>query len=495
MPTSHPTTILIFGASGDLTRRKLIPALYNLYRKDRLPTGTRVIGFSRSEYSDQTFRTHLESGLKEFSPDTYKQDLWDTFAEKVTYEMGDLTEPEDYQRLIAVLDELEEEPTNHLYYLAIAPSLYKRAIANLGKAGLNKEKQREEGPWRHVVVEKPFGHDLQSSQDLNDTIHEVFHEKQVYRIDHYLGKDTAQNILFFRFANTIFEPVWNRNYVDNVQITVAESIDVGHRGEYYDKAGVLRDMFQNHLMQLLSLVAMEPPASFDANAIRNEKVKLLNAVRPIQIPDTVLAQYDGYCSTKGVAEGSRTPTFAALKLNVDNWRWKGVPFYLRSGKALKRKVTEITIEFQKPPHLMFGPTDSSDFSPNMLSLCIQPDEGTHLKFQAKVPDTEQDMRSVDMEFHYADVFDDINLPDAYEHLLLEALEGDPSLFTRHDSIEAAWKLIDPVIERWDDRSTGYLAAYQPGTWGPEEAAQLLDRHEREWRIGCGTHGKTITPML
>jgi glucose-6-phosphate 1-dehydrogenase len=240
---------------------------------------------------------------------------------------------------------------------------------------------------------------------------------------------------------------------------------------------------------------MEPPASFDANAIRNEKVKLLNAVRPIQIPDTVLAQYDGYCSTGGVAEGSRTPTFAALKLNVDNWRWKGVPFYLRSGKALKRKVTEITIEFQKPPHLMFGPTDSSDFSPNMLSLCIQPDEGTHLKFQAKVPDTEQDMRSVDMEFHYADVFDDISLPDAYEHLLLEALEGDPSLFTRHDSIEAAWKLIDPVIERWDDRSTGYLATYQPGTWGPEEADQLLNRHERVWRIGCGTHEKTITPMI
>ncbi|MGM0374970.1 MAG: glucose-6-phosphate dehydrogenase [Chloroflexota bacterium] len=494
MSTPYPTTILIFGASGDLTHRKLIPALYNLYRKDRLPKGTRVVGSSRSEFADREFRVHLEKGLQEFSADTYKKDLWEEFSQTVTYEAGDLTAPGDFERLLKTLDQLEDQPTNHLYYLAIGPSLYKEAIANLGKAGLHRENDGENGPWRHVVIEKPFGHDLQSAQALNEAIHEVFKEEQVYRIDHYLGKDTAQNILFFRFANTIFEPVWNRNYIDNVQITVAESIDVGHRGEYYDKAGVFRDMFQNHLIQLLSLVAMEPPASFDANAIRNEKVKLLNAVRPILIQDTVAAQYEGYCQTDGVAEGSRTPTFAALKMNVDNWRWKGVPFYLRSGKALKRKVTELTIEFQKPPHLMFGLTDASEFSPNMLSLCIQPDEGTHLKFQAKVPDTEQDMRSVDMEFHYADVFEDVTIPDAYEHLLLEALEGDPSLFTRHDSIEAAWRLIDPVIERWDDRNTGSIATYQPGTWGPQEAQDLLAEEGRVWRKGCGTHGKIITPL-
>ncbi len=493
MSYQQPATLVIFGASGDLTERKLIPALYNLYRKDRLPDSFQILGTARTQYSDAEFCQHLAEGLQEFSPDTYQADLWDEFSRHVHYETGDLTKTQDFQRLGQVLDDIESQPSNRLFYLAISPSLYEVTIQNVGKSGLNRELEGDNAPWRHIVIEKPFGHDLESAQKLNHAVHQVFEEEQVYRIDHYLGKDTAQNILFFRFANTIFEPIWNRNYVDNVQITVAESIDVGHRGDYYDNAGVLRDMFQNHLMQLLSLVAMEPPASFEAHAIRNEKVKLLNALRPIDIANTVAAQYDGYCATPGVAQDSRTPTYAALKLNVDNWRWKGVPFYLRSGKALSRKVTEITIEFVKPPHLMFGLSDASELSPNLLSLCIQPDEGTHLKFQVKLPDTEQDMRPVDMEFHYADVFEDVTIPDAYERLLQEALEGDPSLFTRNDSIEAAWRLIDPVIAGWNDRATGFLATYQPGSWGPEEATQLLSRDGRQWRIGCGAHG-SITPL-
>ena len=495
MTYQHPATLVIFGASGDLTERKLIPALYNLYRKERLPDTFRVLGSSRTEFTDDEFRAHLKESLQEFSPETYREELWQEFSENLSYQAGDLTRVEDFIRLGETLDKLEGQPSNRLFYLAIPPQFYEETILNLGKAELHREPDDPQGTWRHVVIEKPYGHDLASARALNKTVHRVYDEDQVYRIDHYLGKDTAQNILFFRFANTIFEPVWNRNYIDNVQITVSEKVDVAHRGNYYDNAGVLRDMFQNHLIQLLSLVAMEPPASFQARSIRNERVKLLNAVRPINIENTVAAQYDGYCGTPGVAEESRTPTYAALKMYIDNWRWKGVPFYLRSGKALQRKVTELTIEFVKPPHLMFGLSDASEFSSNMLSLCIQPDEGTHLKFQAKVPDTEQAMRSVDMEFHYADVFEGVTIPDAYERLLQEALEGDPSLFTRSDSIEAAWRLIDPVIAGWQDRSTGFLATYTPGSWGPEEARELLEKDGRVWRIGCGMHEDTITPLL
>jgi glucose-6-phosphate 1-dehydrogenase len=283
--------------------------------------------------------------------------------------------------------------------------------------------------------------------------------------------------------------------VDNVQITVAESVDVGHRAGYYDKAGILRDMFQNHLFQLLSLVAMEAPASFDADAIRNERVKLLRAVRTLKREDSVAGQYVGYCSAEGVEELSRTPTYAALKLLIDNWRWKGVPFYLRSGKSLKRKATEITIEFQKPPHLMFGMSDPDEITPNILSICIQPDEGIHLKFQAKEPDSEQNMRAVDMEFHYQDFFDGVKLPEAYERLLSEAIEGDPSLFTRSDGIETAWSIIDPLIQSWEDQTTDDLAVYDPGSWGPEEADELLDRDGNSWRMNCALHEDSIKPSM
>ncbi len=348
-------------------------------------------------------------------------------------------------------------------------------------------------PWTHVIVEKPFGRDLKTAQELNETIQQVFTEDQVYRIDHYLGKETAQNILFFRFANTIFEPIWNRRYIENIQITVAESLDVGHRAEYYDQAGILRDMFQNHLFQLLSLVAMEAPASFNADAIRDERVKLLRSIRPLKKDQSVAGQYIGYCSASGVQEYSRTPTYAAIKMYIDNWRWKGVPFYLRSGKSLKRKATEITIEFQKPPHLMFGLSEPDEITPNILSICIEPDEGIHLKFQAKEPDSEQNMQAVEMEFHYEKFFNQVSLPSAYERLLSEAIAGDPSLFTRSDGIETAWSIIDPLIEAWEDHRAEDLAVYDPGSWGPVEADQLLHQDGHAWRMNCGLHEDCIEP--
>ncbi|HEX6386919.1 MAG TPA: glucose-6-phosphate dehydrogenase [Anaerolineae bacterium] len=483
METTIPTTIVIFGATGDLTERKLIPALYNSYCKQRLPQEFYIVGYARRPWSDDKFRQHLYEGMAEFGPgeDIFDPDEWESFARRLRYVQGDLETEEDFENLRRFLSELEGGPANRLYYLAIAPRFFVPVIENLGAADMVRE---AEG-WRRIVIEKPFGHDLESAQELNEAVHAVFDEHQIYRIDHYLGKETAQNIHYFRFANTIFEPVWTRNYVDNVQITVMENVDVGHRAGYYDQAGVVRDMFQNHLLQLLSLVAMEPPASFEADAVRNEKVKLLSSIRPIDLSDTVRAQYQGYCETEGVAPGSQTPTFAVIKLFVDNWRWKDVPFYLRSGKALAAKNTEINIEFQKPPHLMFEHMVEEDFTPNILSLCIQPDEGIHLKLQAKVPDSRQ-MRSVDMEFHYRTSFKDNSLPDAYERLLLDAIRGDASLFTRSDGIEAAWRLVDPVIHGWEtEPDAPPLATYEPGSWGPAEAAELMARDCHVWRYGCG----------
>lgn len=482
--TCVPTTMVIIGASGDLTWRKLIPALYNNFKKNRLDECTNIVGFSRRPYSDQDFRLHLLEGVKSFTPDTFDEAVWERFAQKLHYFSGNLDVIDDFTRFGSYLQSMEAGCGNRIYYLAISPEYYVTAVENLGKAQMaSNESVGATDVWRRIVIEKPFGNDLASAQALNRAVHAVFDESQVYRIDHYLGKETAQNILFFRFANTIFEPIWNRRYIDHVQITVAETVDVGHRAGYYDTAGVVRDMFQNHLFQLLALVAMEPPSSFNAEAVRNEKFKILESVRPINLADTVRGQYAGFRELEGVAPGSQTPTFAAIKLNIDNWRWQGIPFYLRSGKVMPVKASEIIIEFQRPPHLMFRLPDDSKFTPNILSICIQPDEGIHLRFEAKLPDSSQEMRSVDMDFHYRTSFQG-TIPDAYERLLLDAFAGDASLFNRNDAIEACWRLVDPVNQGWEKTATPELKIYSPGSWGPPEADDLMARDGRHWRLGC-----------
>lgn len=480
MTAIKPTTLVIFGATGDLTRRKLMPALFNAYQKERLPENLHIIGSGRREWGDEKFRAEMQAGLREFA-DNYNEQDWNAFGPMLHYHQGNLDNPPDFVTLRQQLEALEEGAGNRLYYLAIAPNFFVPVIENLGAAGMAEQ---AEG-WRNLVIEKPFGTDLASAQALNEAVHAVFDESQIYRIDHYLGKETAQNILFFRFANTIYEPIWNRNYIDSVQITAAESVDVGTRAGYYDKAGILRDMFQNHILQLLTLVTMEPPAPFDATSLRNEKVKVLSAIRPIDLNQAIRAQYRGYLDAPGVAPNSQTPTYAALKVAIDNWRWQGVPFYLRSGKALAAKATEITIVFKRPPYRMFQAFENP--TPNILSICIQPDEGIHFQFDAKVPDQNQQMRTVDMSFHYKDSFPQNGLPDAYERLLLDAIQGDASLFARSDEIDNAWQLIDPILSSWENDQGLPVATYKPGTWGPKEADILLAQEGHIWRMGCGGH--------
>lgn len=493
---SAPATIVIFGASGDLTHRKLVPALHTLSCRQLLSERTHVIGVSRSEFSDDAFRDGLYDGIEEYSraassPGNVCQ-LWPDYASQYTYLAGDLSEIQTYHRLgeeLASLDEAYDAESrsglgsNVLFYLAVPPKVYPTIVDRLGEAGLN----RSEAGWRRIIVEKPFGHDLASAKELNDKLHSVFDESQIYRIDHYMGKETVQNIMSFRFANAIFEPIWNRNYIDHVQISVAESVGVGHRAAYYEHAGVLRDMFQNHLMQLLTLTALEPPVAFEADALRDEKAKILGAIP--RITDSVRGQYRAYRDEDEVARDSDTATYAALKLWVDNWRWRGVPFYLRSGKRLALKTTEIAIEFKAVPHLMFAGEQERDITPDVLSLCIQPNEGIHLRFQAKEPGAGMQTRPVTMEFHYAEHFGADALPDAYERLLLDALNGDASLFARADEIELAWSLIDPVLERWEGDEAPPLAFYESGTWGPSEADRLVVKDGRTWHQQCCTEGQ------
>ncbi len=473
------TTIIIFGASGDLTQRKLIPSLFNLFRKRRTPKKFRIVGFGGTEFSHEKFREHLHQGSKEFSGFEFTDEDWNIFCGNLYYQTGKYTEAGDFSKLANLLNELEkDEPgANRLFYMATPPTLFPSIVDNLNAT----DQLHENGGWRRVVLEKPFGTDLASAVELNKQVHKALHETQIYRIDHYLGKETVQNILFTRFANTIFEPIWNRNYIDHVQITVSEKVGLEHRAGFYDSVGVLRDMFQNHLLQLLTLVAMEPPASFSASHLRNEKVKVLSAIKPMTPEEvsanTVRAQYKGYRNEEKVNPKSTTPTYAALRLYINNWRWKGVPFYLRSGKNLSEKMTQIIIQFKEPPTTMFP---MQTMKPNMLVLYLQPDEGVHLRFEAKAPDTVNETRSVDMEFHYESAFGKSAIPESYERLLLDALQGDASLFTRADEVETAWSLIDPILQTWEKHQTPPLAVYKPGSWGPPEGYDLLARDGRRW---------------
>ncbi len=478
------TTIVIFGASGDLAKRKLVPALFTLAVKNRLDDNVRIVGASRSAMSDDQFRESMWDALQEFRDLKNRRNDWDRFARRLHYIPADISNPMDFVNMKEQLEELEGDssPANRLFYLSIAPSLYLGAILNLGATDL----AMEDTGWRRVVIEKPFGWDLESAQALNREVHQVFQEEQVYRIDHYLGKESVQNLLVLRFANAIFEPVWNRNYVDNIQITVAESVDVADRAAYYNESGVVRDMVQNHLLQLLAMVAMEPPSAADAESLRSKKVDVLKAIRRWETDDVskhaIRGQYKGYLDEKGVPAGSLTGTYVAMRLYVDNWRWRDVPFYLRTGKAMASKTSEIIVQFQSPPHLMFNDHMPDDLSPNILSVCLQPNEGTHLRFQAKVPDQGMAMRPVNMEFQYETAFRDQSIPEAYELLLEDALKGDASLFIRSDHIEEAWRIVEPLLN-WHEIRAPY--EYDRGSWGPQAADWLLAQDGRSWVLVCG----------
>ena len=477
------TSFVIFGASGDLTRRKLIPALYRAVLKDRLPGETRIIGVSRSKLDDEAYRARLQESTQQFARDDYADDAWAKFAANVHYLPGDITKPEDFTELKAFLDKLDGGKGARIFYLATMPSLYEIALENLGASGLSDESA---GEPRRVVIEKPFGTDRSSAIALNKSVHKVFAEHQVYRIDHYLGKETVQNLLVLRFANSIFEPVWNRNFIDHVQITVAEEVVVGSRGSYYDNAGVLRDMFQNHLLQLMTITAMEAPSHYEADAVRYEKVKVLEATRPLSGADfatqTLRGQYDGYLKEEGVPDDSQTATFAAIKLMVDNWRWQGVPFFLRSGKGMSCRTTQIVVQFRRPPQVLFG-NKSSAFEGNRLVIQIQPAEGIQLHFQTKVPDAGMNLRMTELDFDFRREFPKAP-PDAYQRLLQDVAAGDASLFARSDEVELAWGVIDPIIEAWKSPAAPPLLTYQPGLWGPLESTEWMRGHGEEWFDVC-----------
>ncbi len=477
-------TMVIFGASGDLTSRKLVPALYNLFRKKRLPADTRIVGFSRTDFSHEAWRAALAESTQKYLGQEFDRATWDQFAPSIFYHPGNIDHAEDFEGLHQLLGHLDgSKGVTRVYYLATAAQFYEETVARLGGTNLADQ---QNGP-RRIVIEKPFGHDAATARELNEAVHRVFAEQQVYRIDHYLGKETVQNILVLRFANTIFEPIWNRNYVDHVQITVAEEVTVGRRGSFYDETGMLRDMFQNHLLQLLMTTAMESPVHFEAEAVRDEKVKVLRAIAPLSpaavASDTLRGQYRGYREEPGVKPDSRTATFAAVKLAVDNWRWQGVPFYLRSGKAMGCRTTQIVVEFRKPPHRLFNSGQQGAYEANRLVIQIQPAEGIQLHLETKVPDAGMKLRLTDLEFSFQREFHGV-MPEAYERLLLDVFQGDASLFARADEVELAWGIVDPIQTAWDQNGQPALEIYDPGLWGPADAADWMERQGRQWFDTC-----------
>jgi glucose-6-phosphate 1-dehydrogenase len=497
--TGDACAVVIFGASGDLTRRKLMPALYNLAVSRSLPSGFAVVGVARRPKPGDAFRKEMRDGVSSFSRrKPVDEAVWADFERGVSYVQGAFDDPKTYTDLKAHLAQLDAERGtrgNALYYLAVPPSEFGVIVQNLRDAGLvaSPAASREGGPWTRVVIEKPFGHDLGSARVLNDTIASAFDESQVFRIDHYLGKETVQNLLVFRFANSLFEPIWNREHVDHVQITVAEDIGVEGRGKFYEETGVTKDIVENHLMQLLCLTAMEPPISLAADAVRDEKVKVLRSLRPMERSlvqeNVVRGQYGrgfvrgdevpGYREEPDVAKDSRIDTFLAMRVFVDNWRWGGVPFYVRAGKRLARRVTEIAIQFKKVPHTLFRAPDGG-ISPNVLAMRIQPDEGIALRFTTKEPGQHTILRDVAMDFRYGTAFGS-NTPEAYERLLLDAMRGEATLFTRRDEVEGQWEYIDRVFEAWRAEANAPPPVYHAGSWGPDQADDLIARDGRRWR--------------
>jgi glucose-6-phosphate 1-dehydrogenase len=475
--------VVIFGASGDLTRRKLLPALFNLAESSLLPEAFAVIGVARPEKTDDEFRSEMRSFVASAEAGGMPPAMWERIASRLHYISGEFADPALYEHLRSVLQEVLAShgvPPNVLFYLAVPPDLFASVVARLAAADLTSETTG----WRRVIVEKPFGYDLASARALNTQLAADLRESQIYRIDHYLGKETVQNIMAFRFANGIFEPIWNRRYVDHVQMTVAEEAGVGTRGAYYDKAGALRDMVQNHMFQLLALVAMEPPISFRPEDVRDEKVKVLHAVPPLTGEDvrryTVRGQYRGYSAEKNVAPDSRTETFVAMRLKVDNWRWADVPFYLRTGKSLPRRITEIAVHFKRAPFTLFRETTVGGLHSNVLVLRIQPDEGICLSFDAKAPGPLSHLATVNMDFSYSSHFK-TEPSTGYETLLFDAMTGDQTLFHRLDIVEAGWQVVDPVLRAWEQDGLSRIPVYEEQSWGPPEADFLLERSARQWR--------------
>jgi glucose-6-phosphate 1-dehydrogenase len=488
-----PCVLVIFGASGDLTQRKLVPAVWQLFRQGRLPEQFALLGVARSDWTDESFRDSMRTALDEFvGSDSGSEEEKTSFLSKLYYLRGAPDNSATYTELtrrLGVLDAERGTGGNRCFYCSVPPSMYSEIAEQLGIAGLSRELDGD--GWCRIVIEKPFGRDLKSACALNETLHKVFAERQIFRIDHYLGKETVQNILVFRLANSIFEPLWNRRYVDHVQITAAETVGVEHRASYYDSSGALRDMIQNHLLQVLCVIAMEPPSAFDAESVQVEKLKVLKAVRPFSVGEVdscaVRAQYaageiDGvakpaYLDEEGVAPRSRTETYAAIEFTIDNWRWQGVPFYVRTGKHLNKRASAITLQFKQPPHLIFQ--TGGDLKPSSLTVRIQPEEGISLSFSGKTPGPDVNLGSVEMDFHYSDAFGGRS-PEAYETLLLDCLLGDGTLFASSEWIEKSWELLMPVLEAWEAESATHVPTYPCGSWGPAEADSLFDRSWRRW---------------